>query len=64
MDSGFWAGQLQSREFDCSTGILPVCHGQDGRATRDVAVLLGFWADWPIAVDIAVAFGILLRFLQ
>jgi len=35
-----YPGELQSREFGRSTGILPVCHGQDGRATKDFAVLL------------------------
>ena len=33
-------GGLQSGELGRSTGILPVFHGQDGRATRDFAVLL------------------------
>ena len=38
---GTSAGKLQSRELGRSTGIVPVCHGQDGRATKDFAVLLG-----------------------
>ena len=49
-------GGLQSGELGRSTGILPVFHGQDGRATRDFAVLLALLpSDRPFSTGGAIA---------
>jgi PAS domain S-box-containing protein len=50
VNSAAAAGGLQSREFDSSTGILPVCHGQDGRAAEDDAMVSAFRDDPEMAV--------------
>ena len=40
----WWSGELQSRQVKRGTGILPVFHGQDGRATKACTVLPMGWS--------------------
>ncbi len=49
--------ELQSLEFDRSTGTLPVCHGQDGRAAEGEVMVSAFRDDPEMAMILGEFIG-------